>query len=98
MLHRLLEIMQTGEVQSLAEIAQAMDISPEMVLQIIQELTHKGYLQEIGADCSVPQEGEPQGGCSDCPASSGCRVTIRRWFLTEKGRSAISRTLIGNAA
>ena len=85
-------------MQILPEIARAMDISPAMVVQILQNLTDKGYLNEIAADCTAPQEGGPRGGCSDCPASSGCRVNIRRWFLTEKGGSAISRTLTGYAA
>ena len=51
MLHRFLETIQAGEVQSLLEIARTMDISPDMVLQMAKELTDKGYLQEIGADC-----------------------------------------------
>jgi DNA-binding Lrp family transcriptional regulator len=85
MLHRFLEAIQAGEVQSLLEIARTMDISPDMVLQIAKELTNKGYLQEIGTDCNVPQK-----GCSDCPANSACQVIVRHWFLTEKGRTAVS--------
>jgi DNA-binding Lrp family transcriptional regulator len=85
MLHRFLETIQAGEVQSLMEIARKLDISPDMVLKMAQELTNKGYLQEIGADCT-----EPQKGCSDCPVNSGCQVIVRHWFLTEKGRTAVS--------
>ena len=85
MLHRFLETIQAGEVQSLLEIARTMDISPDMVLQMAKELTNKGYLQEIGADCE-----EPQKGCSDCPVNSACQVIVRHWFLTEKGRAAVS--------
>lgn len=72
-------------MQSLLEIARTMDIPPDMVLQIAKELTNKGYLQEIGADCNVPQN-----ACSDCPASSACQAIIRHWFLTEKGQAAVS--------
>jgi biotin synthase-related radical SAM superfamily protein len=93
MLLRLLKTIQTGEVQSLPEIARTMGISPEMVLRILQNLSAKGYLNEMGADCTTYQEGDPQGGCSACPASRGCRANTRRWFLTEKGGSAIARTL-----
>jgi DNA-binding Lrp family transcriptional regulator len=78
-------MVRTGEVQSLLEIARSMDISPDMALQIMQELTKKGYLEEIGTDCEQPQK-----GCSDCPLNSTCQETVRRWFLTEKGRSVIS--------
>jgi DNA-binding Lrp family transcriptional regulator len=85
MLHRFLDIILAGEVQSLMEIARKLDISPNMVLHMAQELTNKGYLQEIGADCN-----EPQRGCSDCPVSNGCQVIVRHWFLTEKGRTAVS--------
>ena len=85
MLHRFLATIQTGEVQSLLEIARKLGISPDMVLQMAKELTNKGYLQEIGADCD-----DPQKGCPDCPASSACQVIIKHWFLTEKGRAAVS--------
>lgn len=67
------------------EIARTLDISPDMVLQMAKELTNKGYLQEIGADCKGPQK-----GCSECPVNSGCQVIVRHWFLTEKGRTAVS--------
>jgi DNA-binding Lrp family transcriptional regulator len=85
MLRQFLETAQTGEVQSLLEIARTMGISPDMVLQMAKELTNKGYLEEIGADCE-----EPQKGCSECPANSACQVIVRHWFLTEKGRTAVS--------
>jgi len=87
MLRRFLETIQVGEVQSLMEIAHKMDISPDMVLQIAVELTNKGYLEEIGADCN-----DPRKGCSDCPVNSDCQVIVRHWFLTEKGRNAVSST------
>ena len=85
MLHRFLETIQTGEVQSLLEIARKLGVSPDMVLQMARELTNKGYLQEIGADCD-----EHQKGCSDCPATSACQVIVKHWFLTEKGRAIVS--------
>jgi FeoC like transcriptional regulator len=85
MLHRFLETIQTGEVQSLLEIARTMDISPDMVLQMAIELTKKGFLQEIGADCEAPQK-----GCPDCPVNNNCQVIVKHWFLTEKGRAVVS--------
>ena len=85
MLHRFLETIWAGDVQSLREIAKRLDISSEMVIQIAKDLTNKGYLQEIGADCN-----DPQKGCSDCPVGSSCQVPVRHWFLTEKGRNAVS--------
>ena len=85
MLHRFLETIQASEVQSLLEIARTMDISPDMVLHMANELTNKGYLQEMGADCE-----EPQKSCPDCPVNITCQVIARHWFLTEKGKTAVS--------
>jgi len=59
MLHRFLDTIQAGDVQSLMEIAHKLDISPAMVLQMAKQLTEKGYLQEIGSDCDEPQPGVP---------------------------------------
>jgi DNA-binding Lrp family transcriptional regulator len=89
MLHRFLETIQGGEMQSLLEIARTLELSPEMVLQITNELTNRGYLQAAGADCD-----EPKMGCSDCAANRGCQVIARHWFLTEKGRTAVSNKLM----
>ncbi len=83
MFHRFLKAIQDGDVQSLTEIARKLDVSQEMILRIAKDLTKLGYLQEITADCS-----EPQKGCSDCPVNGGCQVSVRHWFLTEKGKTA----------
>ena len=88
MLHRFLKTIQAGEVQSLLEIASKMDISADMVLQIAKELTSKGYLEEIGVDCSGPQK-----GCSDCAVKQGCQVITRHWILTKKGSAIVSSSL-----
>ena len=85
MLHQFLKIIETEEVESLLEIARSLKISPEMALQIAKDLTSKGYLQEIRANCDVHQE-----ACSGCPVSKGCQVIVRHWFLTEKGKTAVS--------
>jgi predicted ArsR family transcriptional regulator len=87
MLHRFLETIQAGDVQSLQEIAHTMDISPDMVLQMAKELTNKGYLQEIGSDCDMPQK-----GCPDCPIKNTCQIIVRHWFLTEKGRAVVTHS------
>jgi DNA-binding Lrp family transcriptional regulator len=89
MLHRFLKTIQDGDVQSLQEIASRMDISPDMVLQMANELTKKGYLQEIGANCE-----ETQKGCPDCPVNHTCQVIGKHWFLTEKGRAAVSHVMM----
>ena len=85
MLHEFLKTIRDGEVQSLLEVSRTLKISPAMALQMAGELTRKGYLQEMGVDCDTPQ-----ASCSDCPVGSNCQVLTRHWFLTEKGRAAIS--------
>ncbi len=82
MLHRFLVAIQNGEVQSLFEIARALGISSSMALHMAQELTRRGYLEEIGSDCA-----STASGCPDCPAHSACQPGARHWFLTEKGRA-----------
>jgi hypothetical protein len=86
MLHEFLKTIRDGDVQSLLEIARSMQISPAMVLQMAEDLTRKGYLQELGADCDTPQ-----AACIECPAGSNCQELTRHWFLTEKGKAAVSR-------
>jgi len=85
MLHRFLDTIQAGDVQSLQEIARKLDISLAMVLQMAQDLTRTGYLQEIGSDCE-----QPQAGCPDCSVNTSCQIIVRHWFLTEKGRAAVA--------
>ena len=82
MLHQFLRIIRDGQMQSLLEIARQMNITPVMVLQIADQLTRQGYLQEIRQDCGTPEQ-----PCGDCLVGSTCQATIRRWVLTDKGRA-----------
>jgi hypothetical protein len=84
MLYQFLQTIHTGEVQSLLEIARTLGISADMALRMAKELTTKGYLQEIGADCAGPQK-----TCPECPVNDTCQVIVKHWFLTEKGRAVI---------
>lgn len=85
MLQHFLQTIQHGEVQSLTEIAHVLGISADMTLRMVKELTTRGYLQEIGADCAGPQK-----ACPECPVNDTCQVVTKRWFLTEKGRAAVA--------
>jgi hypothetical protein len=84
MLHKFLKLIQDGEVQSVLEISRTLQVPPAMVLQMVENLTRKGYLQEMGTMCDTPQS-----PCSDCAAKNGCQELTRGWFLTEKGRAAV---------
>ncbi len=85
MLYEFLKNIRDGEVQSLLEIARSLRIPPAMALQMAEELTRTGYLEQIGADCDTPR-----AGCGDCPLGSNCQELTRHWFLTDKGRAAVS--------
>jgi len=86
MFYQFLRSVQIGNVHSLVEMARIMNISQDMALQMVMELTQKGYLQTIGGDCTTP---EPN--CSDCLAGSACQANNRGWHLTEKGKAAVTR-------
>lgn len=86
MLYKFLKTIRDGEVQSMQEISRSLQISPAMALQMADDLTRKGYLQELGSDCGTPQE-----PCSDCTAGSNCQAPVRHWFLTEKGKTVIRK-------
>ena len=83
MLHDFLKMIGAGGVQSLLEISRALRIPPAMAVQMADDLTRRGYLQEMGGDC-----GTSHAGCSDCSGGSTCQVS-RNWFLTEKGKAAL---------
>lgn len=85
MLHEFLKTIRDGRLQSLLDITRKLQITTAMALQMAEDLTRKGYLQEQGAECSTPQS-----ACSECPTGSNCHALARIWFLTEKGQAAIS--------
>ena len=83
MINQFLQIIQAGNVQSQLEIAQKLKISPQMVLQVAEELTRLGYLEAHGGNCDTPKS-----ACAGCPVDSGCGGSYRNWSLTEKGQKA----------
>ena len=98
MLQKFLQIIQQGGVQSHLEIAQRLQISPGMALQMAHDLARMGYLEESGGDCSPDAAafgvstgpgGSTGHACGGCAASSACQVGFRQWALTKKGAGAI---------
>ncbi len=70
MLERLLELITRDNLVAVAELAQALDTSPEMVESMLDELERLGYL------AAVP--GCTTGACSGCSVQTGCRP-VRLW-------------------
>jgi|WetSurMetagenome_2_1015567.scaffolds.fasta_scaffold29646_3 hypothetical protein len=85
MLYRFLKLVQASEIQSLFDLSRALGISMDMVLRMAQELSSRGYLQEMDLNC-----GETNNSCHDCSAGRSCQVFSRSWILTQKGIAAVS--------
>ena len=79
MLKRLLATIATGRIGSMAELAAATDMSPEMIEALLAELERRGLLQRAG-DCGAV--------CTACPAEPSCGPAgqARAWILTASGR------------
>ncbi|MHC1785100.1 MAG: hypothetical protein AB9891_20510 [Anaerolineaceae bacterium] len=79
MLAEILKKFQSGEILSSSEIAAQLGTTEELVFMMSEELTRKGYLEEIFR-CHQ--------SCTSCQEKSGCgsRFTGRVWMLTQKGQ------------
>jgi len=84
LLKEFLKVMQEKNESSLLQIASRLGISVEMAQQMAEELSCRGYLEEIGVDCA-----EPLKVCAGCAAKRSCNEARRRWVMTEKGKAAI---------
>jgi predicted transcriptional regulator len=84
MMREFLKITKAGGVLSQLEIARQLKVSPDLVLQIAEDLASRGYLAESGGACETTQV-----GCSGCPAVSACQMPFRQWSITEKGERVL---------
>ena len=79
MLERLLSLVGQGGVHSYTDLARQLDVSVELLEQMLQDLARMGYLKRVGTDC--------EEHCAGCPHSSACAVGTpgQVWALTERG-------------
>ena len=79
MLERLLSLVGQGGVHSYADLARQLDVSEELVEQMLQDLARMGYLRSVADGC--------EAHCADCPLGEACAIggPTRVWVLTEKG-------------
>jgi len=79
MLVEVLQLLAREEVFSKAELARRLEVSEEMVEQMLEELVRKGYLKAASISC--------EQSCSACPMRDVCAVRggNRLWVLTAKG-------------
>ncbi len=79
MLDQLLRIVTQRGIHTRRELAQRLDVSEELLQQMIEELVHMGYLKPVVGDC--------HDRCAGCPFATGCAIggAGRIWTLTGKG-------------
>lgn len=79
MLERLLSLVGQGGVHSYADLTRQLDVSEELLEQMLHDLARMGYLQPVADGCEAP--------CDGCPLAETCAIggPTRVWTLTEKG-------------
>ena len=79
MLERLLSLVGQRGVHSYADLARQLDVSEELLEQMLQDLARMGYLRPVAGHC--------EGQCAGCHLTKICAVgcPTRVWMLTEKG-------------
>jgi predicted ArsR family transcriptional regulator len=80
MLERLLDLVGQGGVHSYTDLARQLDVSVELLEQMLQDLARMGYLRPVADGCETQ--------CAGCPLAGTCAIggPTRVWTLTEKGQ------------
>jgi len=83
----MLRIVAQGGIHTRRELAQRLDVSEELLEQMIEELARFGYLKPVVGDCNAY--------CAGCPFAAECAIggAGRIWTLTEKGVRGVERRL-----
>ncbi|MBL7183927.1 MAG: hypothetical protein ISS50_05700 [Anaerolineae bacterium] len=78
MLERLLSLVGQGGVHSHTDLARQLDVTVELVEQMLQDLARMGYLRPVAGSC--------ESQCTGCSLADTCAVggRTRVWALTEK--------------
>ena len=81
MLERLLSLVRQGGVHSYTDLARQLDVSEELLEQMLQDLARMGYLRSVADGC--------EAHCAGCPMAETCAIgsPTQVWTLTEKGNS-----------
>lgn len=78
-MNRLLSLVGQGGVHSYTDLARQLNVTVELVEQMLQDLARMGYLRPVADGCDAH--------CAGCPLAETCAVgsPARVWTLTEKG-------------
>jgi len=87
MLDQVLRIVVQEGIHTRRELAQRLNVSEELLQQMIDELVRIGYLKSVVGDC--------HDRCTGCPFAAECAIggAGRIWTLTEKGVREVERQL-----
>ncbi len=82
MLEKLLRRIAQGGTHSLSELAHKLGVSEELLRQMIEDLTRRGYLRPVAGCC--------EDHCAGCSLAGTCAVGSagQVWSLTDKGERA----------
>ena len=88
-MQQLIRLVAGSDVQSVATLAQALDASPELVEQMLEQLETQGHLerQVIGCVDTACQHCAYAGQCGPDGRAAG----VRGWSLTAKGKQLAAR-------
>jgi hypothetical protein len=80
MLDRLLSLVGQGGVHSYTDLARQLNVTVELVEQMLQDLARMGYLRPVADGC--------EAHCASCPTANACNMigSMRMWTLAEKGQ------------
>lgn len=88
MMREILELIDSEETSSVADIAKKLDITVSSLEPQITYLVEKRYLKLNSVDCE-----SIEGKCGMCFAHEFCKAqsTGKTYFLTEKGKKYITK-------
>jgi DNA-binding IscR family transcriptional regulator len=80
MLDRLLRQVGQGGMHSYADLARQLDVSEELLEQMLQDLARMGYIRPVADGCGIH--------CAGCPQTKACAAAgrARVWALSDKNR------------
>lgn len=86
MLENLLELLASGELSTVQDVASRLSVSVDLVEQMLQDLERGGYLVAVTGECDRH--------CAGCAQAAICAILGNRrvWRVTDKGKRLAGTT------
>jgi len=77
MLEHVLDLLRSGGVQRITDLAEELKTTPELVEAMLDQLAHMGYVRVLKSEC--------HSGCDSCSLAEMCTSASsgRAWALTD---------------